>query len=230
MRLVYFLTVLMLVSACGGDLSQKQEARKPLGATPDPVNAAEEPFDLKVKKYEDPTRQSWQDPQLVLDGLGDLDGMVIADIGSGTGYFTFQLAGEAKKVIAIDVEKRFLDYIEDRKFELSNTTLANKIETRLIAPDNPSLSAEEVDKVLIVNSFTYIENRPEYLAKLRAGMKNGGQLLIVDYRQGDIPVGPANSQKVSASQVMQELRTASFKNVRVDSVSLQYQYMITSTK
>ena len=230
MHLRYFLILLLLSSACSGEESRKQERRKPLDQSTTPTRSSEEPFDLKVKKYEDPTRQSWQDPQLVLDGLGDLNGKVIADIGSGTGYFTFQLANGASKVIAIDVEKRFLDYIEDRKFELSNTDIANKIETRLTQPNDPSLSEGEVDKVLIVNSYTYIPNRSDYLAKLRNGLKSGGQLLIVDYRLGDLPVGPDNSQKLSAKQVMTELENASFKSVRVDSISLQYQYMITSIK
>jgi SAM-dependent methyltransferase len=189
-----------------------------------------EPFDLKVKKYEDPTRQFWQDPSLVLNQLGDLQGKVVADIGSGTGYFTFQLAGAAKKVIAIDIEQRFLDYIEDRKVELSNKALANKIETRLISPDDPAIFPDEVDNVLMVNTFSYIENRIEYLDKIKLGMKTGGLLVIVDYKIGDIPVGPAAGQKVSMAQAIEELTTASFNVMRSDSVSLQYQYIITSRK
>ena len=44
-----------------------------------------------------------------------LDGKTVADIGAGTGYFAFPLAKKAAKVIAIDIDQRFLDYIEQRK-------------------------------------------------------------------------------------------------------------------
>ena len=227
MRLI--IVLLFLTIGCSNN-SNKKEQEVPIAQSNDPVGTYEEPFDLKVKKYEDPTRQSWQDPSLVLTSLGDLSNLVVADIGSGTGYFTFQLASAANKVIAIDIEQRFLDYIEDRKAELSNRSLANKIETRLTSPDNPSIAAGEVDKVLMVNTFSYIENRDDYLQKIRNGMKPGGMVVIVDYKTGDMPIGPGNDQKVSMDLVVQELGHAKFRVIRTDSVSLQYQYIITSIR
>ena len=95
--------------ACGSDQSGVKKTR---AVEPDTINPpVEESFDLQVKKYEDPRRQNWQDPKFVIEALGNLENKSIADIGSGTGYFTFQLAVPAKKVIAIDIEQRFLNYI-----------------------------------------------------------------------------------------------------------------------
>ena len=223
------LILLILFFSCTNNARQEQK-KNAIDLSDSVPIIYDEPFDLKVKKYEDPTRQSWQDPRLVLTELGDLTDKVVADIGSGTGYFTFQLAGAAQKVIAIDIEQRFLDYIEDRKIELSNRSLANKIETRLTSPDNPSIGPGEVDNVLMVNTFSYIENRDNYLRKIREGMKPTGMVVIVDYKPGVMPIGPANDLKVSMDQVIKELRGASFKVIRADSVSLQYQYIITSIR
>lgn len=227
MRIIIVLVIFFFSCSNSAEQKQKNIAQELADSIP---TVYEEPFDLKVKKYEDPTRQSWQDPRLVLTELGDLTNKVVADIGSGTGYFTFQLAGAANKVIAIDIEQRFLDYIEDRKVELSNRSLANKIETRLTRPDNPSIAPAEVDNVLMVNTFSYIENRDDYLRKIRIGMKPEGMVVIVDYKPGDMPIGPDNDHKVSMDQVIKELRGASFKVIRADSVSLQYQYIITSIR
>ena len=72
-----------------------------------------------------------------------------ADIGAGTGYFAFPLAKKAAKVIAIDIDQRFLDYIERRK----HAEKTSNIETRLTAPNASGLKAGEADVVLIVDTF-----------------------------------------------------------------------------
>lgn len=185
-----------------------------------------ESFDLQVKKYEDPKRQNWQDPKLVIEALGDLNNKVIADIGAGTGYFTFQLAVPAKKVIALDIEQRFLNYIEDRKTEMYDRNLAEKIETRITKPDSPSLEGAEVDIALMVNTIGFIENRKSYLQKLNSALTDLGVLVIVDYKQGAMPVGPSESSKVNFNSLSRELLEVGFSINRLDTVSLQYQYLI----
>lgn len=185
-----------------------------------------EPFDLQVRKLEDPKRQTWQDPKFVIEALGDLNGLTVADIGSGTGYFTFQMAVPAEKVIAIDIEQRFLNYIEDRKIEMYDKQLAGKIETRLSTPDKPNLEESEADVVLMVNTIAYIDNRREYLSVLRKGMKPGGRIIIVDYKTGQMPVGPNEDFKLSEQKIINSLNEAGFTVDDVDNESLQYQYLV----
>jgi len=145
-------------------------------------------FDLLVHQYEDPQRQTWQDPAYVIEALGDLQGLTVADIGAGTGYFTFQVAAPARKVIAVDIEQRFLNYIEDRKAEMYDRQLAGKIETRLTTASDPGLDTAEADVVLMVNTIAYINARQAYLERLRTGIKPGGRLVIVDFKPGKLPV------------------------------------------
>ena len=220
--------LLFLTLACGNEQS-RLKTRKSIASDTVPQQLSES-FDLRVKKYEDPKRQNWQDPKLVIEALGSLEGKTIADIGSGTGYFTFQLAVPAKKVIAIDIEQRFLNYIEDRKTEMHDKNLAAKIETRFTQPDNPKLTENEVDIVLIVNTISYISYRENYLAKVLQGLSPGGIAVVVDYRLGAMPVGPDEQLKVNPQQVVRELRTAGFSIDKVDVESLQYQYLIKASK
>ena len=224
----FVIVVFLFLAACKSNSDQSQELT---AVAVDTVKTApRESFDLQVRKYEDPKRQTWQDPKFVIEALGDLNGLIIADIGSGTGYFTFQMAVPAKKVIAIDIEQRFLNYIEDRKSEMYDRQLAKKIETRLTTPTNPSLSANEVDVVLMVNTIGYIKDRGQYLNILIDGISNKGRLIIVDYKIGKMPVGPDEQSKVSEADFKLALENAGFILDKVDNRSLQYQYLIKAHK
>lgn len=182
-------------------------------------------FDLLVKNYEDPDRKSWQNPQLVIEKLGDISEKIIADIGAGTGYFTFRLAPFAQKVIAIDIDSRFLSYIEDKRDE-SPEDIYEKIEIRLSKPEDPLLKHSETDIVLIVNTFHFINNRIDYLKKVKQGIREGGKLVIVDFKGGNMPVGPSEDTKISPSMVVDEVMKSGFGDVNIDLTSLQYQYII----
>lgn len=174
-------------------------------------------------------REKWQNPTLVLRKLGSLENKKIADIGSGTGYFTFPLALRAKKVIAIDIESKFLDYIEEQKVDYP-PRIANVIETRLTEEDDPSLHNGEVDIAFMVNVYSYLQNRIEYLKKVKNGLNNGGIILIVDFKKGNLPIGPTDEYKIQPDQVVKELKEAGFKIEEKDTDSLQYQYIIKASK
>ena len=222
------IVVFIFLAACKSKNDYTQEL--PVVAADTTKTKPAESFDLQVRNYEDPKRQTWQDPKFVIEALGDLNGLTIADIGSGTGYFTFQMAVPAKKVIAIDIEQRFLNYIEDRKSEMYDRQLAKKIETRLTTPTKPSLLTNEVDVVLMVNTIGYIKDRSQYLDILRNGISPNGRLIIVDYKIGKMPVGPDESSKVSEAEIKLALQNAGFVLDSVDNQSLQYQYLIKAHK
>jgi SAM-dependent methyltransferase len=186
-------------------------------------------FEALVDEYEDPGRGDWQNPQLVMSTLGDLNGKIVADIGAGTGYFTFRLARYAQRVIAIDIDERFLQYIRERKQEMGNGSIIEKIETRLTTEDSPGLARQEADVVLLVNTWSFISGRETYLAKVKEGMKPGGRLVIVDFKEGESPVGPPPAMRLKAETVKAELEKGGFREVHVDTQSLAYQYMVVGT-
>lgn len=183
-------------------------------------------FNLELNVGEDSERGVWQNPDLVIKKLGDLSGKVVADIGSGTGYFTFPISRKAAKVLAIDIEQRYLDYIEDRKLEFP-IEQADVIETRLTVEDEPNLHTDEVDAILMVNVFYYLNDRAKYMRIVNNALKDNGVLVLVDFKPGDLPVGPSDN-KITSGSVVEILKLSGFQKIDVDEESLQYQYIITA--
>ena len=177
---------------------------------------------------EDIERTEWQNPDLILNLIGDLEGKTVADIGAGSGYFTFKLARTAEKVIALDIDPNALEYIENQKEIVGDWS--QNINVRLTPPDVPNLLDEEVDLVLIVNTYYFIPGKSDYFPRLLEGMKSNGKLFIVDFKKGNIPVGPADESKIDPQEIRKQLRRAGFRKIDIDHSSLQFQYIITATK
>jgi len=179
-------------------------------------------FDKLVARFEDPARAQWQKPKTVIAGLGPLAGKTVADIGAGTGYFAFPIAQVAGKVIAIDIDERFLRYIDDKK---RRRGIAANLETRCTAPDSPGLRRGEADVVLIVDTYHHIESRVKYLKALRKGLVKNGVLVIVDFKKEQTPHGPPLALRLSEEEVGRELKSAGY-SISIDRATLPYQYII----
>ena len=217
-RLLSISVPALLASAC---LCAQPAATPPESAANKFMHHAD--FHQLVAHFEDPARAQWQKPDEVIASLGSLEGKTVADIGAGSGYFTFPLAKKAAKVIAIDIDQRFLDYIEQRK---RTQKVGANIETRITAPDSPGLKPGEADLVLIVDTFHHIENRIDYLKKLKKDLAKGGVLVIVDYKKKNTPPGPPVELRIAQEQVESELKSAGFTIVSSDRDLLPYQYVI----
>jgi ubiquinone/menaquinone biosynthesis C-methylase UbiE len=125
-------------------------------------------------------RWHWQMPSRVMDEIGVKEGMIVADVGAGDGYFTFRLAervGISGKVIASDIDDRSLQVIRDRCAE--NGT--QNVSVILGDPDDPLLPQKSVDMILMVNVIHLIENPSEYLHNLAKCLKPDGDLVIVQW-------------------------------------------------
>lgn len=180
-------------------------------------------FEKLVARFEDPARAKWQQPKKVIEGLGPLAGKTVADIGAGTGYFAFPIAKKAAKVIAIDIDERFLHYLEQKKAAQKG---AANIETRLTAPDAPGLNKAEADVVLIIDTFHHIEKRISYLKKIRKSLRKDGVLVIVDFKKKKTPQGPPLELRLAEQEVESELKAAGFALITTDRTTLPYQYIV----
>ncbi|MBT31949.1 MAG: SAM-dependent methyltransferase [Thalassobius sp.] len=181
-------------------------------------------LDELVERFESPERDAYQQPQKVMEYLGDISSEKIMDLGAGTGYFTFKLADAGAEVIAADVDDKFQQYIKHKKKELNYSD--DQISLRKIPYDDPLLETGEVDKVLLVNTYHHIENRVDYFAKVLKGLSDGGELIIIDFIEGDLPVGPPADHKVDKSDIIEELKKAGFTNFDVNDDLLEYQFII----
>ena len=175
-----------------------------------------------IERFESPERDSYQQPQKVVELLGDIEGLTIMDIGAGSGYFSVRLAEKGANVIAADVDDEFQEFLKNR---IEENDIKN-IETRKIPYDSPNLEEKEVDKVLIVNTYHHIESRAEYFKKVKLGTKPDGELIIVDFYKAELPVGPPVDHKLSMDVVVNELKEAGYSTFDIDVELLPYQYII----
>jgi len=183
-----------------------------------------------AEDYLNTNRVIWQKPDLVLNLLGNMNNKTVADIGAGTGFFSLRMVEKAKKVIAVDIDPRFVNYLDSVKvLELSEPMQA-RLETRLATPDDPKLRPNEADVVIIVNTYMYIKDRVGYLRNLKNGIAEGGQLLIIDFKKKRMPLGPPQNIRVPLFQAEDELYEAGYRDILTNDTSLDYQYIITARK
>ncbi len=156
--------------------------------------------------FDDPKRDAWQKPHAVIQALALKPDAVIADIGSGTGYFSARFANMVPKgrVYGVDIEPDMVKYLAERaKREGLNNIIAVKG-----APGDPRLP-EKADLIVLVDVFHHVDDRERYFRKLGDSLKPGGRIAIIDFRM-DSPEGPPKSARIAPSQVKAELKRAGY--------------------
>jgi ubiquinone/menaquinone biosynthesis C-methylase UbiE len=128
---------------------------------------------------------------------------VVADIGAGTGYFSFRIAERVPlgKVIAIDIQPEMLDIVRARMADEGVTN----VEPRLGGERDPGLAPGSVDLVLLVDAYHEFAWPREMANAMAAALKPGGRLVLVEYRGEDpsVPIKPLH--KMSVKQAEREM-------------------------
>ncbi len=136
-----------------------------------------------------------------MDALGIQAGGLVADVGSGDGYFTFHLAervGAAGRVYAVDIDEGALKKLRQKA---EKEKLA-QIETIVGETHNPRLAVESVEVVLVVNAYHEMRDYDTMLAALYRALKPGGRLAIID---GAIEAGEKQDSYFSRHRVPKEV-------------------------
>ena len=156
--------------------------------------------------FDDPARDAWQKPHEVIQALALAPDAVVADIGAGTGYFALRLAAmvPAGRVYAVDVEPDMVAHVAERAKREKRSNLIAVV----AAPDNPRLT-EKADVILLVNVYHHIDQRDRYFSRLRASLKPGGRLAVIDFRL-DSPDGPPKAARIPPERVVAELKAAGY--------------------
>jgi cyclopropane fatty-acyl-phospholipid synthase-like methyltransferase len=229
MRKIYIFKLAFLtffINACQQNPNSTNSGVAPTAVT---VSEDQAPFGDLVSEFESMDRVIWQKPDIVLQKLGNIEGKTIADIGAGSGYFSFRMVNKAEKVIAIDIDKRFISFMDSISTQLP-PVVESHFETRLATPTDPKLYTAEVDAVIVVNTYSYLTNRVTYLKTLINGMKHDAKILIIDYKKKNTAIGPPIEERVAMDEVEKELLQAGFKNINTDDTSLDYQYIVTAMR
>jgi predicted methyltransferase len=159
--------------------------------------------------FDDPKRDAWQKPHEVIRTLKLKPDAVIADIGSGTGYFAARFAHMVPKgkVYGVDTEPDMVKYLAERakREGLKNITA---VQAKAGDPRLP----EKADVVVLVDVYHHVENREQYFRQLQNSLKTGGRLAIIDFRM-DSPEGPPKAARIAPEQVKSELQRAGYRLV-----------------
>lgn len=181
-----------------------------------------------VQAFEEPGRDAWQKPEQVVAWLALRPGQVVADLGAASGYFTRPLARAVAPggyALGLEVEPGFFEPLH----RLAEKAGVFNVGTWLCAVDDPRLPAASVDLVFICDTLHHLTERPTYYAKLRAALRPGGRVAVVDFfPDRDIPVGPKKSERLSPEQVSGELQAAGF-HISSNLDLLPYQYIVVGT-
>lgn len=182
------------------------------------------------ERQDDRSRMIWQQPGAVMDAMGDIREKVIADIGAGEGFFAERLAPIADRVIAVEINEKYISYLDTlRRFGLQKE-FRPRLEPRLATADDPHLEKSEVDIILIVNTFMLIENKVEYLKKLYPTLRSQGRIVIVDWKRKDTTIGPPKNDRLALGTLEDMLQEAGFHMVSSDDATLEYQYIVVADK
>jgi arsenite methyltransferase len=180
-----------------------------------------------IARLEDPARDAYQKPADVVKALKIKEGEVIADIGSGSGYFTLRLAealGKTGRVYAVDVNADMIRHLNRR---IRDAQVGNVV-TILCAPDDPLLCDNSVDRFFICDTWHHIEGHQKYLALLKKMLKPGGQVIMLDFKKEKTPVGPPMAMRISRDDLVKEMETNGFQ-LAAENTFLEYQYLLIFT-
>jgi len=159
------------------------------------------------------SRQREEDCRLLLKSLGVRPGQTVCDMGCGNGFYTLQLAklvGPKGLVYAVDIQPEMLQMLARNAAEARLTNVRPVLGT----PVDPRLPAGCVDMVLCVDVYHEFSHPEPMLARIRASLADGGQLVLAEFRGEDpaVPIKPLH--KMTKAQVRAELEPAGFAVVR----------------
>ncbi len=157
---------------------------------------------------ERPSRERQEQPSTLVSSLPLEDDLVVADIGAGTGYFTFRIAPRVPqgKVLAVDIQPEMLDIVE---FLKEDGQIPN-VETVLASETDPHLP-EGIDLVLLVDAYHEFAYPYEVMTAIATALRPGGRVVLAEYR-GENPLIPIKRHhKMTQRQVRRELEAVGLR-------------------
>ena len=151
-----------------------------------------------------PEREAEEAPSLLVRALRLKPGMVVADIGAGSGYLSFMMAPRVipgGKILAVDIQPEMLEIIKNK----ARANGRRNVVPVLGKVDDPNLPAASVDLILMVDVYHEFDHPYEMTDAMVRSLKPGGKIVFVEYRKEDPRVPIKEVHKMSEAQVRKEM-------------------------
>ena len=125
--------------------------------------------------YNGIARRRWQHPNQVVDALDITGDDTVLDVGAGGGYFTFRMAKTAKRVYAIDVDRRMVMLLQRDARRLGHQNVYV-----ILADDGDPKISRPLDLVVVVNTYHHLPDPGRYFARLRSRLGKDGRVAIIE--------------------------------------------------
>lgn len=167
-------------------------------------------------------REQEERPADVLAAMDLRDGEVVADLGAGSGYFTFRIAprvGKTGRVLAVEIQDEMIEALRRR---MTAQKITN-VEIVKGAESDPHLPAGGVDLALMVDVYHELTYPYEVMTAVRKALKPEGRVVFVEYRKEDPTVRIKELHKMSVAQLDKEMQAVGFARLRtVETLPLQH--------
>lgn len=177
---------------------------------------------LGIEWLDRPEREEEEHPTKLVDALDLQSGEVVADLGAGSGFFTFRIApkvGVTGKVLAVEIQDAMLNLLRRR----AEAIKATNVEVVKGSEVDPHLPVGGVDLVLLVDVYHELAYPFEVMGNVYRSLKPGGRVVFVEYRKEDPEVRIKEVHKMSVKQLQTEINALGFVYVRtIETLPLQH--------
>jgi SAM-dependent methyltransferase len=148
----------------------------------------------------------------------------VADLGCGPGVVTAVLSRALPRgrVYAVDVEPAQLDRVNSR---ITAQGLRNVVPV-LCVPEDARLPDGSVDVILVVDTYHHFDDRVGYLRRLARALRPSGVIVNVDFKDGDLPVGPPPAHRIPRETMVREFRNAGLGIAREEKVFPYHDFLV----
>lgn len=169
---------------------------------------------LGASWLERPEREQEERTDLLLNALSLKPTDVVADIGAGTGFFTFLMAPKLPKgnVLAVDIQPEMIEYLNEGKAKRK----INNVQPVLGTESDPKLSANSIDMAILIDAYHEFSYPREMMKHIASALKPGGRIVLVEYRAEDPSVPIKELHKLSVKQASKEMNAIGLKLLKND--------------
>ena len=154
----------------------------------------------------------FSDPNTIVAALNIPPGAVVADLGAGTGAFSFVLAqkvGPTGKIYACDVQKDILTRLENDARERHITNIQT-VHSNVEVHQGTKLRDASVDWVVVANVLFQIEDRPGFIKEISRILKPGGSAVLVEWSESFGNIGPHEKEVIGKTEAGRLFSEAGF--------------------